>query len=82
MVTGAQAKIGGGGILDGSGYFWWTNVKSLPAGRPHLVEVYNTSNFEVSHVHSVVSSASLFPYNLSWLCLCVKSFLNLIRFPP
>jgi polygalacturonase len=52
-VPGAQRiRLTGGGTIDGSGAYWWElfHSKSLEHGRPHLVELYNSSDVTVSNL--------------------------------
>eukprot|EP00946_MAST-07B_sp_MAST-7B-sp1_P000886 g886.t1 len=50
-VPGAErVTLTGGGTIDGSGQFWWDlfHAKKLENGRPHLIELYNSSDVTVS----------------------------------
>jgi polygalacturonase len=52
-VPGSQrVTLTGGGTIDGGGAFWWDllHTKELKHGRPHLVELYNSSDVTVSHL--------------------------------
>jgi polygalacturonase len=51
MVAFADgARIIGGGTLDGGGEFFWTNRDKQKNGRPHLVEIYNSTNTEIGGI--------------------------------
>ena len=39
--------ICGSGVIDGSGPWWWSRKRSLPFGRPHLIELHNSSNLQI-----------------------------------
>ena len=46
------AKVVGGGALDGSGAWWAAqrNAGALTAGRPHLLEIFNSTDTELADV--------------------------------
>ena len=54
MVVGDDVAISGAGTLDGGGEWWWAKRASSPtalaAGRPHLLEIYNSSRVEVAGI--------------------------------
>lgn len=54
-VGAAGVRITGGGVIDGSGPYWWglfkqNHSRGLTAGRPHLVEFLNCTDVEVGGV--------------------------------
>ena len=48
----AGAKVVGGGTLDGNGAWWAAQRKAgaLDAGRPHLLEIFNSTDTELADV--------------------------------
>ena len=43
----SNVTICGSGVIDGSGPWWWSRKRSLPFGRPHLIELHNSSNLQI-----------------------------------
>ena len=54
MVVGDDVHISGEGTLHGGGAWWWkkraSSSTALAAGRPHLLEIYNSSRVEVAGI--------------------------------
>ena len=46
-----DVALSGGGTLDGTGSFWWSQRGNLKAGRPHLVEIHSAMRVEVGPLH-------------------------------
>lgn len=58
-VPGSERiTLTGEGTIDGGGAFWWNLLHNneLKRGRPHLIELYNTSDVEISRL-TLVDSA-------------------------
>jgi len=56
MASGAHdLRIRGRGSVDGQGAWWWARRRRLRAGRPHLLELYNSSGVELAGVTFVDS---------------------------
>lgn len=46
----SNIRIVGEGVIDGNGQYWWDQAKTLEAGRPRLVELYNCTDVEVAGI--------------------------------
>jgi polygalacturonase len=51
--TATDLTISGSGTIDGSGEWWWANLKNrtaVPSGRPNLIQMVDVKGIEVTGV--------------------------------